>query len=191
MFDPGIPRALVHAEVAEVNRSSESEERYVEAINNIARERGYARVADLATTLDVKPPSVTSMLQKLDEQRFVNYTKYRGVLLTSKGKSLAGILARRHQTLKRFLTMMGISGKNAEKDACKIKHKIDGETIERFDEFVEFVESAPQTPPFLKHFEHYCRTGKRPKHCRVEDQAKNSQVYVRASTRRHNTTNNF
>ena len=174
-----------------MNKSSESEERYVEAINSITREHGYVRVADLATKLDVKPPSVTSMLQKLDVQRFVNYTRYRGVILTAKGKSLAEILARRHQTLKRFLTMMGISKKNAEKDACTMKHKINGETIEKFVRLLELVESAPQTPPFFKHFEHYCRTGKRPIHCRVEGRAKSNQAYLRASTRRHNTTNNI
>jgi DtxR family Mn-dependent transcriptional regulator len=145
---------------------SESEESYVETIDSLIREHGYARVADIATTLNVKPPSVTNMLQKLDEQKFVNYTRYRGVVLTSKGKTLAATLERRHQALKKFLTMIGVSEKNAEKDACEIEHKINRETVEKMAKFVEFVQSAPQKPPFLEHFKHYDRTGKRFKKCK-------------------------
>ena len=155
-------------EIVTVDRLDACKEGYVEAIYNLTRKHDYARVGDLATTLNVKAPSVTSMLQKLDEQKFVNYTRSTGVTLTQKGKLLAEILARRYRILKRFLIMMGISEETAEKDASKMKHKIDSETIERLVGLVEFVKSAPQTPPFLKHFEHYYRTGKRPKHCRVE-----------------------
>ena len=147
---------------------SESEESYVETIHSLIQEHGYARVADIAETLNVKPPSVTSMLQKLDGQKFVNYTRYRGVILTPKGKSLAETLERRHQALKRFLIMIGVSENTAEKDACEIEHKINHETVEKLAKFVDFVQSAPQTPPFLEHFKSYYKTGKRPKQCRVK-----------------------
>ncbi len=146
---------------------SVSEESYVETIHSLIKEHGYARVADIATTLNVKPPSVTNMLQKLDEQKFVNYTRYRGVVLTSKGKTLAATLERRHQALKKFLTMIGVSEKNAEKDACEIEHKINRETVEKMAKFVDFVQSAPQKPSFLEHFKHYDKTGKRFKKCRA------------------------
>lgn len=158
--------------MAEMNKLSESEEGYVETIHSLVREHGYARVADIAAKLDVKPPSVTSMLQKLDEQKFVNYTRYRGVILTPKGKSLAETLVRRHQALKKFLIMIGVDEKSAEKSACEIEHKIDSKIVGKLVKFVEFVESVPQTPPFLEHFKHYDRTGKRPKKCRVEVKTK-------------------
>jgi DtxR family Mn-dependent transcriptional regulator len=154
--------------MVEMDRLSESEEGYVEAIYSLIREHGYARVADIAATLDVKPPSVTRMLQRLDEQKFVNYTRYRGVILTPKGKSLAETLARRHQALKEFLIMIGVREKSAERSACEIEHKIDSEIIEKLVKFVEFVESAPKTPPFLEHLKYYHRTGKRPKQCKSE-----------------------
>ena len=35
---------------------------------------GYAAVTDIAKELDVKSPSVTSMLKKLDQVGFVKYT---------------------------------------------------------------------------------------------------------------------
>jgi len=151
---------------------SESEEGYIETIFNLIREHGYARVADIAAALNVKPPSVTSMLQKLDEQKFVTYTRYRGVVLTRKGKLLAETLKKRHQALKKFLIMIGVTEENADKDACEIEHIINRETAEKLAKFVEFVQSAPQTPPFLEHFKQYNRTGKRRKECRVKGKAK-------------------
>jgi len=165
-----------------MNELSESEGDYVETIHNLIGEHGYARVADIATTLHVKPPSVTNMLQKLDERKFVNYSRYRGVILTPKGKLLAEILARRYRTLKRLLTMMGVSEESAEKDACEIKHKIHSESLEKLVKFVEFVESAPQNPPFLEHLKYYYRTGKRPKQCRVESEVNKKSSRARVNT---------
>lgn len=141
---------------------TQSEETYVETIYSLIREHGYARVADVATELGVKPPSVTNMLQKLDEQKFVNYTKYRGVVLTRKGRLLAETLERRHHALKEFLIMIGVSEESADKDSCEIEHSIDGKTAERLASFVEFVQSAPQYPHFLENFKEYCRAGKHP-----------------------------
>ena len=164
-------------EIVKAVELSESEEGYVETIYSLIREHGYARVADIAITLNVKPPSVTNMLQKLDEQKFVTYTRYRGVTLTQKGKSLAETLERRHQALKKFLIMIGVSEENAEKNACEIEHKINRETAEKLTKFVEFVQSAPRTPEFLEHFKQYDRTGKRPKQCKVKSKPKKQLTY--------------
>lgn len=165
-----IPQEQATGEIVGMGRLSESEEGYVETIHSLIKEHGYARVADIAAALDVKPPSVTRMLQRLDEQKFVDYTRYRGVILTPKGKSLAENLARRHQALKKFLIMIGVGEKSADKSACEIEHKMDSEIIEKLVKFVEFVESAPKTPPFLEHLKYYDRTGKRPKKCKIESE---------------------
>jgi DtxR family Mn-dependent transcriptional regulator len=149
-----------------MNELSESEGDYVKAIFNLVEEYGYARVSDISAALHVKPPSVTCMLQKLDQRRFVNYSRYRGVKLTQKGRSFGEALVRRHQTLKKLLIMIGVSEECAEKDTCGIEHKINSETIEKLVKFVEFVESAPQSPLFLEHLKYYSKTGKRPKQCR-------------------------
>ena len=145
---------------------SEAEEGYVETIHSLIREHGYARVADIAEALSVKPPSVTNMLQKLDEHKFVTYKRYRGVTLTRKGVQLAEVLEKRHHALKNFLVMIGVSEEKAEQDACEIEHKMTRETVEKLTKFVEFVHSAPQAPPFLEHFKHYEKTGQRPEQCR-------------------------
>ena len=154
--------------VAITNTLSASEESYIETIDNLIREQGYARVTDIAATLNVKPPSVTNMLQKLDEEKYVSYKRYRGVILTKKGRSLAKKLDRRHNALKKFLVMIGVTEENAERDACEIEHRINPETMIKLAKFVEFVESAPRTPPFFEHFKKYLDTGKRPEKCEAK-----------------------
>ncbi len=160
---------------------SKSEEGYVETIHSLVRAHGYARVADIAASLRVKPPSVTNMLQKLDEQKFVTYTRYRGVVLTRKGRALAGALEMRHRSLKKFLILIGVSETNAEEDACQIEHIANRETVEKLADFVEFIESAPRTPPFLEHFKYYGRTGKRPKQCRTTSEANRKPPQARSN----------
>src|SRR6266516_2456998 len=59
---------------------SQSAEDYLERIHELSEEKGYARVVDIATSLQVKQASVTSMVQKLGELGYLNYEKYRGLV---------------------------------------------------------------------------------------------------------------
>ena len=63
---------------------SQSAEDYLERIHELIEEKGYARVVDIASSLQVKQASVTSMVQKLGELGYLNYEKYRGLVLTQK-----------------------------------------------------------------------------------------------------------
>ncbi|MFW6030128.1 MAG: MarR family transcriptional regulator, partial [Halanaerobiales bacterium] len=65
---------------------TESMEDYLEMIYRIDQEKGYIRAVDLADALNLQAPSVTKMIQKLDETGFVNYEKYRNISLTERGK---------------------------------------------------------------------------------------------------------
>lgn len=64
-----------------------SMEDYLERIYKLIDEKGYARVSDIAEGLEVHPSSVTKMIQKLDKDEYLIYEKYRGLVLTSKGKN--------------------------------------------------------------------------------------------------------
>src|SRR5215212_3827135 len=70
-------------------RPSQSAEDYLERIHELIQEKGYARVVDIASSLDVKQASATSMVQKLGELGYLNYVKYRGLVLTDKGREVA------------------------------------------------------------------------------------------------------
>ena len=68
---------------------SQSAEDYLERIHELFEEKGYARVVDIASSLKVKQASVTSMVQKLGEAGYLKYEKYRGLILTEKGRAVA------------------------------------------------------------------------------------------------------
>src|SRR5574338_697706 len=55
--------------------NSLTEENYLKALFNIANKDGEVNVADLSKSLDLKMPTVTSMVQKLAKKKLVNKMK--------------------------------------------------------------------------------------------------------------------
>ena len=89
-------------------KPSQTAEDYLERIHELIEEKGYARVVDIASSLDVKQASVTNMVQKLDELGYLNYQKYRGLVLTEEGRTIALSIQKRHEMLSRFFSLFGI-----------------------------------------------------------------------------------
>src|SRR5580704_17637163 len=88
-------------------RSSAVED-YLEQILDLINTKGYACVADIAQRLKISQASVTNMVQRLDAEGLLKYEKYRGLVLTTAGETLARNITRRHQLLSDFLRMLGI-----------------------------------------------------------------------------------
>ena len=53
--------------------------------------------------MHVSAPSVTKMLQRLDEGGFLEYEKYHGINLTKKGANVAEGIRQNHGILLEFL----------------------------------------------------------------------------------------
>jgi Fic family protein len=58
-------------------------EDYLEVIYELIRQKGYATAIDISESLSVSSPSITKMLKKLDENKYLHYEKYRGISLGS------------------------------------------------------------------------------------------------------------
>ena len=86
--------------------ATERTEDYLEVLDVIISEKGYAQVKDVSKILGVGPSSVTEMFQRLGETGYINYEKYSGVTLTSKGKIIAKKTRKKHETLKNFLLIL-------------------------------------------------------------------------------------
>ncbi|MCL1965857.1 MAG: metal-dependent transcriptional regulator [Candidatus Bathyarchaeota archaeon] len=154
-----------------IDRLNATEETYVETIDVLMRKLGYAVVTDIAKKLDVKSPSVTSMLKRLDSLGFVKYTPYRNVNLTSKGKSLAVFLNRRHKSLQALLRLLGVDEVTAEKDACAIEHIVHASTLEKLEKFVDFVQNTPQGSVWLECFKNNELNGCELQNCPISSRA--------------------
>ena len=137
-------------------------EDYLEAIYTIAKEKGYARLKDVALALEVKPPSVVEMCKKLDDKGLLVYRKYDGVTLTPDGKEIGANVRGRHDAIKAFLEIIKVPEITADKDACTMEHELHPKTVEQIKNLVKFVETAPDRPEWLEHFKIFCETGKHP-----------------------------
>ena len=124
---------------------SQSAEDYLERIHELFEEKGYARPADIATSLKVKRASVTSMVQKLGELGYLKYEKYRGLLLTAKGRDVATQIQRRHTTLARFFSLFDLGAETQQRDIEGIEHHLSPATVEMLADLASFFEKNPET----------------------------------------------
>ena len=137
---------------------SQSAEDYLERIHELIEEKGYARVVDIASSLEVKQASVTSMVQKLGELGYLNYEKYRGLILTKKGREVARKIHGRHETLSRFFSLFGLDAETQRRDIEGIEHHLSPATMEVLADLATFFEEHRDA---LREFKQSCRPARR------------------------------
>ncbi|WP_106589325.1 transcriptional regulator MntR [Salsuginibacillus halophilus] len=115
-----------------------SMEDYLERIYKLIEDKGYARVSDIAETLDVHPSSVTKMVQKLGQREYLIYEKYRGLMLTPKGKKIGKRLVYRHELLEDFLHIINVEHDNIYADVEGIEHHLSWDAIDRIGDLVQY-----------------------------------------------------
>ncbi len=134
-------------------------EDYLELIYDLQKEGERVHTNDISNVLKINPASVTEIFQKLSDKRYVNYEKYRGVILTNKGEKIAERTKKKHKTLSEFLLILGIDKKIAEKDACEIEHVLHPSTLDMIIKFVEVLRECKVTPFWLQRLRKYVKTG--------------------------------
>jgi Mn-dependent DtxR family transcriptional regulator len=120
---------------------SQSAEDYLERIHELIEQKGYARVVDIASSLKVRQASVTVMVQKLARSGYVKYEKYRGLILTEKGRVVARKIQSRHATLSRFFSLFGLDDETQRHDIEGIEHHLSPATLEVLSDLTNFFES--------------------------------------------------
>ena len=127
---------------------SPSLEDYLESIWIIGTEKKVVRVKDIEKYLNVRTSSVIGALKSLADKDLVIPEKYRYVELTETGIKKSKEIYKRHKILTEFFTkVLNIEKKSAMKDACKIEHHINPETVKRLNFFMEFIKNYSDTKP--------------------------------------------
>ena len=124
--------------------STTREEDYLEVIAELVELKGYATTLDISRFMNVSPPSVTKMLQKLDEKKYLEYEKYHGINLTDIGKQVADTIRRKHSTLLEFFEILNIVKEIANQDTEGLEHHLNDKTIRRIRKFITFLKSNPK-----------------------------------------------
>ncbi|MEO8356459.1 MAG: metal-dependent transcriptional regulator [Chloroflexota bacterium] len=106
---------------------------YLKNIYELTENGGNASTNDLAKRLNIKPASVTGMVQKLASSKpaLVEYQKHQGVTLTNEGKKAALEVIRHHRLLEAWLVKtLGYSWDAVHEEAERLEHVI-SEDFER------------------------------------------------------------
>ncbi|HSB49713.1 MAG TPA: transcriptional regulator MntR [Nitrosopumilaceae archaeon] len=132
------------AHQSEKTGSSSRMEDYLEVIYELVELKGYATTLDISRYMDVSAPSVTKMLQRLDESGFLEYEKYHGINLTTKGAQIAENIRQKHGILLEFFEILGIGHDTANQDAEGIEHHLNPKTIKQLRKFITFLKANPK-----------------------------------------------
>lgn len=92
-------------QVNEFDNLTTSEQTYLKTIYTQTRNFQPTSTLALAEALNIRPASVTNMLQKLENSHpdFVTYRKHYGISLTAEGEKAALRIIRRHRLIEQFL----------------------------------------------------------------------------------------
>jgi Mn-dependent DtxR family transcriptional regulator len=124
--------------------STATREDYLEIISELVDLKGYATTLDISRYMNVSPPSVTKMLQKLDEGGYLEYEKYHGINLTEKGNQTANTIRQKHGILLDFFEILGVGIDIANQDIEGIEHHLNPKTIRQLRKFITFLKSNPK-----------------------------------------------
>lgn len=116
---------------------TQSLEDYLETVYILSQEGKPAQVRDVAKMLGVKMPSVVKAVHELKKLELVKQEPYGPIELTVKGTRLAKHVLGLHTLIRDFLMKLGVSRKNADKDACLMEHILSAETLDKIREYTD------------------------------------------------------
>jgi DtxR family Mn-dependent transcriptional regulator len=100
-----------------------AEENYLKAIYNLSQNETGATASKLSEKLNVKLPTINSMVNKLADKELVEYQKYKGFILTDKGRKHALEVIRKHRLTELFLVkIMGFGWEEVHDIAEEVEH---------------------------------------------------------------------
>jgi Mn-dependent DtxR family transcriptional regulator len=132
-----------HAKKEEHYQTARMED-YLEVVYELVQYKGYATTVDISEYLNVSSPSVTYMMQRLNESGHLNYEKYRGIRLTDKGILVAKGIRERHGLLAEFLKIIGVDEDTANKDAEGIEHYLQPKTLVKLEQFLKDIKKKEE-----------------------------------------------
>ena len=129
--------------------NSRVEENYLKALFylSIDSEIGVS-VKKLSSHLDIKMPTVTSMMKKLASKELVHYESYKPLKLTEKGRKEAALVIRKHRLTEMYLVeKMGLGWEQVHDIAEQIEHIKSPEFFSKMDELLGYPKIDPHGSP--------------------------------------------
>lgn len=127
---------------------SSTEENYLKTLLHLENETGEATANELSKLLNIKMPTVNSMMKKLAEKDFVNYESYRPITLTEKGRIEAALILRKHRLIEMFLfETMQLGWEDVHEIAEQMEHVKSPLFFDKIDELLNYPTTDPHGSP--------------------------------------------
>lgn len=124
------------------------EENYLKALFTLSNSKGEVNVNELSKRLEIKMPTVTSMMKRLSDKKLVFYESYKPLRLTEKGKKEAAIVIRKHRLTEMYLVQkMGFGWEDVHPIAEQVEHIQSPLFFDKMDELLGFPKLDPHGSP--------------------------------------------
>jgi DtxR family Mn-dependent transcriptional regulator len=121
---------------------------YLAAIYDLGSSSGPVIGARLAKHMSISAPAVTEAIQRLTRGGYVRVGRGKAVSLTSKGREIAEVMARRHRLLERWLTdTLGLNWADAHEEAHRLEHAVSPRVEERLAKQLGMPSTCPHGNP--------------------------------------------
>lgn len=132
--------------------TTETDENYLKEIYTLQLDHDQVTTSMLANRLGTTAATVTGMLKKISERKWVTYEPYKGVVLTHEGKEIALKVIRNHRLIEAFLSLtLGVPWDKVHKEAERLEHAMSEELCDRIDEYLGYPETDPHGSPIPAH----------------------------------------
>jgi DtxR family transcriptional regulator, Mn-dependent transcriptional regulator len=127
---------------------SQTEENYLKALFTLENLNGEATVNELSKQLDIKMPTVNSMMKRLSEKGYILYESYKPIKLTDSGKKEASLIIRKHRLTEMYLfEKMGFGWEEVHDIAEQIEHIQSSAFFAKMDKLLGFPKVDPHGEP--------------------------------------------
>ncbi|EGQ4202366.1 TPA: metal-dependent transcriptional regulator [Staphylococcus pseudintermedius] len=135
---------------------TEEKEDYLKAILSHDGIDTYVSNKTLSRFLNIKPPSVSEMVGRLEKEGYVMTKPYKGVKLSELGLSYTLDVIKRHRLIELFLIeVLNYTWEEVHVEAEVLEHRVSKLFVERLDELLKYPKTCPHggVIPRNNHFE--------------------------------------
>ncbi len=123
-------------------------ENYLQAIYKLGERKEAVSPTRLAEVMDVSVATAVGTVKRLTKQDMVEVAPNKEVSLTTKGRTIAESVVRRHRLAERMLVeMLGLEWYKAHREAHRLEHAISPDVEEKLVETLGFPETNPYGLP--------------------------------------------
>lgn len=125
-----------------------TEENYLKAIFHLTEKNETVYVNELSKFLNIKMPSVNSMMKKFAEKNWVIYESYKPLKITKEGRKQAALVVRKHRLTEMFLVkQMSFGWEQVHEIAEQIEHIKSEMFFDKIDELLDYPKTDPHGSP--------------------------------------------